>query len=105
MIKIGGVPAKRLAELRGRLVDAGVAFQCPCGCGIPCYLPFVNPITSEDERPRKFERHRAEWSLMWQRSGCTLDALTLWPGVFRRSSCGWHGYITNGEARTVLSWG
>jgi hypothetical protein len=40
----------------------------------------------------------------WTREGETIDTLTLGPGkngarsVLLTSGCGWHGFVTNGEA-------
>ena len=58
----------------------GVALDCPCGCGVECYVPFGT------------------------RTGYTIETLTLRPSVLRsadKGGCGWHGYITNGQAVTV----
>lgn len=71
----------------------GLSLKCPCG-GESCnalYVPFANPIDGgppDDDDPRRG----------WQRTGETLETLTLRPSVLRLSDCGWHGFITNGEA-------
>lgn len=76
----------------------GLSFDCPCGCGTRGYIDFENPLDGgppHDTRP----------SLpRWQRTGETLETLTLTPSILRsqeRGGCGWHGFITNGEVRTV----
>lgn len=71
----------------------GVAlgFNCPCGCGDGLCIPLANPL---DGGP-------AVQSPNWQREGETFEALTLRPSILRRSGCGWHGFITNGEIQTV----
>jgi hypothetical protein len=94
MLKLGCIPIKRLSELRARLLDDGVVFRCPC-CNDLCHLPFVSPVPQ-----KRFTRPASKWTCRWQHTGQTVDTLTLWPAVFRE--CGWHGYVTNGEARTVL---
>jgi hypothetical protein len=70
----------------------GVIMECPCGkCDSPLYVPFENPL---DGGPRI--GHQG-----WQRTGNTIDDLTLTPSVLRdpaKGGCGWHGYITNGNA-------
>ncbi len=35
----------------------------------------------------------------WAPSGTSLNDLTLTPSVFLEKSCGWHGYVTNGDAQ------
>lgn len=74
----------------------GVLFDCPCGCDSPCYVPFANPL---DGGAALTPEHP-----IWQRTGDTFETLTLTPSILRskeRGGCGWHGFITNGEALTV----
>jgi hypothetical protein len=66
----------------------GVAFDCPCGCGSPCFIPFSNPL---DGGPPV---HEATWT----RTGETFETLTLTPSIKRVDGCRWHGFITNGFA-------
>lgn len=74
----------------------GVLLDCPCGCDNRLYVPFAQPLDGgEQVGPQG-----------WQRTGDTFETLTLTPSILRRDvgehkSCGWHGYITNGEIRTV----
>jgi hypothetical protein len=73
----------------------GVTFDCPCGCGTNCYVPFANPLDGQpphDTRPNL---------PTWQRTGETFESLTLTPSIRRVGGCGWHGFITNGEALTA----
>ena len=75
-------------------LGVGVVFDCPCGDHDEehrCYVPFANPI---GPGPHVNEKGR-------QRTGDTFEALTLTPSVLRIGGCGWHGFITNGEVRTV----
>ena len=89
----------------GELVPAperygvGVMMECPCrrcpplieGGGL--YVPFANPLDGGAScEPRG-----------WQRTGDTIETLTLSPSVLRdkdKGGCGWHGWIRNGEAVT-----
>lgn len=72
---------------------AGVDLDCPCGkCGHRLYVPFKVPIGPGD--PYMNEKG-------WNRTGETFETLTLEPSILRIGLCGWHGYITNGEIRTV----
>lgn len=74
-------------------LGVGVMFDCPCGNHDEehrCYVPFSNPIGSGSYINEKG----------WQRTGDTLDTLTLMPSILRIGDCGWHGFITNGEVRT-----
>ncbi len=73
----------------------GLILACPCGCGLRGALAFENPL---DGGPPRETGHR------WQRTGETLDTLTLVPSVLLHPNpeavppCkGWHGYITKGE--------
>lgn len=68
----------------------GVLMDCPCGCEHLLYVAFSNPI---DGGP-------ADETRGWQRTGDTLETLTLTPSVQRIAPCTWHGFITNGEAVT-----
>lgn len=71
-------------------VGLGVTFDCPCGCGDKIGVPFENPVDGgPPEHPRG-----------WQRTGDTIETLTLTPSIQRIGDCAWHGWITNGEART-----
>jgi hypothetical protein len=77
-----------------RTERVGLTCDCPCGrCGVELFVPFENPI---GPGPLK-----QQWG--WQRTGDTFETLTLSPSIHRqeRRSCGWHGFITDGEVRTV----
>lgn len=91
-----GAGGEGISDKDGNPVPArhgvGVAFDCPCGCGTHCYVPFANPLdggpTLQSER------------LGWQRTGETFETLTLTPSILRskeHGGCGWHGFVTNGE--------
>lgn len=74
----------------------GLVFDCPCGkCGSPIFVAFENP---PDGGPR-FDSHPN--APHWTRTGEDFAAMTLTPSILRKSHCGWHGFITNGEVRTV----
>ena len=75
----------------------GVGIVCDCPCGNTdehhqLYVPFKNPL---DGGPALDDRTG------WQRTGDTFETLTLTPSILRRSHCGWHGYITNGNVTSV----
>ena len=76
-VTVDGQPAPRRERV-------GVSVECPCGCDSRLYVPFANP--PDDGPPLKG----------WQRTGETFEVLTLSPSIFRRSGCGWHGFITAG---------
>jgi len=74
----------------------GVIFKCPCGKQHHEYdmvfVGFTNPLDGgppiRDSAP------------LWERTGDTIETLTLRPSILRTdpNGCGWHGYVTNGEA-------
>lgn len=71
----------------------GVAlgFDCPCGCGQRCFIPFENPLDGGPATPTSSEHP------LWKRTGETFETLTLTPSIQRLDGCCWHGFITNGE--------
>lgn len=72
----------------------GVLCDCPCGntyAGHQLYVPFANPL--DGGPPLQTGRNNG-----WQRTGETFKTLSLTPSILRIvPSCGWHGYITNGD--------
>jgi len=72
----------------------GVLLDCPCGNtdeGHQLYVPFANPL--DGGPPMQTGKNKG-----WQRTGETFETLTLTPSILRIvPSCGWHGFITNGE--------
>lgn len=77
----------------GKRQGVGVMFDCPCGCDSKCYVQFSNPL---DGGPL-FDAAQPKW----QRTGETLEDLTLTPSIHRSRGCGWHGCVTAGEIITV----
>lgn len=75
-----------------RRSGVGVIMDCPCG---ECdehrrlFVPFRNPI--DGGPPMKY-------GALWERTGDTIESLTLSPSVNRLDGCRWHGWIRNGEA-------
>lgn len=62
----------------------GVMFDCPCGCGVGCYVGFENPLDGKPPRANKGEP-------LWARTGETFDTLTLRPSILRspeKGGCG-----------------
>lgn len=88
----------KLADLNAQFYGAtgrsgiGILLDCPCGCENLLGVPFTNPI---DGGPPENER------VTWQRTGETIETLTLTPSIRRVPidgfGCAWHGWITNGE--------
>lgn len=60
----------------------GMALFCPCGCGPAGYLGFDN----SDARAQ---------DPTWTWNG-NLNEPTLTPSIHRTTSCGWHGFLTDG---------
>lgn len=77
----------------------GVGLLCDCPCGNAdeshqLFVPFANPIG-----PGPLVEQDG-----WRRTGDTFETLTLTPSIHRlekRGGCGWHGFITDGEVRSV----
>jgi hypothetical protein len=71
----------------------GVSFDCPCGCGRRCAVPFANPLDGQPA-PEGYSGGRG-----WNRTGDTFEALTLSPSIQRvePDGCRWHGWIRDGE--------
>lgn len=75
----------------------GVSFKCPCGAAHDEYdrvfVAFANPI---DGGPAV----RSEREPTWNRTGETIDDLTLTPSIQRmdQGGCRWHGFVMRGEA-------
>lgn len=103
--------AKKLTELNAKFIGAGgpgvfnadmtqaeerhgvgVIMDCPCGCDSQLFVGFENPLDGKGPFNSGAPR--------WKRVGDTIEALTLTPSVQRKGPCGWHGFITDGEART-----
>ena len=75
-------------------LGVGLMCDCPCGRGHAMYVPFSNPIG-----PGPLTAQAG-----WKRTGDSFDTLTLTPSIQRLPSlggCGWHGFITEGEVRSV----
>jgi hypothetical protein len=69
----------------------GIIFDCPCGCDMPIYVAFANPL---DGGPAHDPRQAT-----WQRTGETFETLMLSPSIRRLGGCpkNWHGWVRNGE--------
>lgn len=85
-----------------------VQFRCP-GCRRErIVIPLANPV--DGGAPDPSMNHRG---VLWQRTGETLETLTVTPSVdFRHTNfdddlvekpvkCHWHGWIRNGRAEGV----
>jgi len=69
---------------------SGLLLDCPCGAGHKLAVWFSNPLAPAPAA------HETEHPLArWQRTGETLDTLTIHPSV--NAPC-WHGWIQNGQA-------
>jgi hypothetical protein len=76
-----------------RIADAdGIWFDCPCGHGGSQMVSFRGNRADGTPRPA-MSNGRA-----WQVSGSTLADITLTPSINTRC---WHGFIENGNIRTV----
>lgn len=74
----------------------GIMFTCPKrDCGHIYVIWFENPLNVEKVLPDQAHYPR------WQRTGDTLENLTLSPSVHdvTPGGCGWHGWVKNGVAQ------
>jgi hypothetical protein len=93
-----------LAELDASFVSpagrhgVAVQFRCPCCLATEratrILIPFKNPI--DGGAPDPSMNHKG---VLWDRTGTTLETLTLRPSVDHSKQGHWHGFITNGCAR------
>jgi len=74
----------------------GIAFDCPCGCGLRGYVDFENPL--DGGPPKVIPGHPC-----WKREGETFETLTLSPSILRKEprGCGWHGFLRDGHFEGV----
>ena len=74
--------------------EIGVIFDCPCGCDVPCYIPFANP---RDGLGPLESKHPC-WTMTMD--GDDFNTMTLSPSIQRHRiqdyGCDWHGFITLG---------
>lgn len=99
----GGEGVSSLDPATGRYVPAprregvGIILSCPCGNVDEDHELFVPFKVALDGSPSPHLDHG------WDRTGDTFETLTLTPSILRSdpNGCRWHGYITNGEVRTV----
>lgn len=90
----------RLAALNATLVDShghlvrgvGVLMDCPCGADPADHRLCVPFTVAVDGQP--WGRN----TRCWERTGDTIDTLTLSPSVQAATSCQWHGWIRDGAA-------
>ena len=81
---------KPVPERRG----VGMTFDCPCGkCGEGVSIQFSNPL----DGGAVLKEGRAAW----KRTGITFETLTLRPSIQRLRTCDWHGFLTDGEFKSV----
>lgn len=97
---------KSLADLKGRWLSVegrsgvGVSFECPCGCPVRIAVGFHNPIDGGAKEVVGFDRE--DKPIWWQRSGETLERLTLSPSIVvfdvkDKQKEHWHGHIRAGQ--------
>lgn len=91
----------RLVDRNPELMRAGPVTDDPVTLDVAAVLFF--------DCPKCGPSHRVAVPLAplhaggWDRSGDTLETLTLRPSILcpPPRQCGWHGFVTNGEIQTV----
>jgi uncharacterized protein DUF6527 len=75
----------------------GIYFLCP-----HCYRKNSGPVGTHGimvwGEDMGAPDHAHPRPARWKFSGTNFDDLTLTPSIDVSTSCGWHGWITNGEA-------
>ena len=88
-----GTGGEGISDMDGNQVpyraNIAILFDCPCGCDSCVHLTISNPLGGAESI--KDDRHT------WERTGDTFETLTLTPSFRRKSHCGYHGFVTNGE--------
>lgn len=72
----------------------GITFLCPCCLTQHLGVWFANPVDGGPPAPPELSP-----APRWQRSGDTLETLTLSPSIDASASGHWHGFIVDGEIR------
>jgi len=94
-----------------RVADADVLyFQCPkCAASCPRVMRddgtgyaegahFISvPFKAHDGRPEMAQRE-AQGRPRWGVSGTSLSDISTTPSIQVIGGCGWHGFVTNGDA-------
>ena len=98
----------RLVDLRPRWINhgdrkgVGIRFDNPLGTGGWVRVLFENPLDGGPALPNDDEIPSNNSGNRWRRSGDTFETLSLSPSIDETNggaNPGWHGHITNGEAR------
>ncbi len=74
-MRAGAFEVRELAD--GARTLRGIAFRCPCGCGLESYLPLSGP------------------GPVWTWDG-NRELPTVNPSVLQVGGCRWHGYLRAG---------
>ena len=79
----------------------GLSFKCPCGKHDEydrVFVSFSNPLDGGPPIDRGYSGDKKLPT--WDRTGETIDTITLKPSIQRMDpgGCRWHGFVTNGEA-------
>jgi Family of unknown function (DUF6527) len=84
------------ASGHGRM-GQGIVFLCPKCKDHFLAVWFANPVDGKEPfvRPGLAAEHR------WTRVGDDFETLTLTPSISVVAGCKWHGFITNGDVKTV----
>lgn len=90
------VPREWTEEVKTLAEAQGIRFICPL-----CYakgghsvsITFINRGVRDDHGSQS-----EEGPSRWQVTGTNFEDLSTQPSIHLIGGCGWHGYITNGEA-------
>jgi hypothetical protein len=66
----------------------GIHFRCPCGCGRRDFIPIrPGPYSGNNRDPWGWDGNK--------------ETPTVFPSIYNKDTCGWHGWLENGEWRQV----
>lgn len=98
------MPARRtrITELHAEWVEqdrrvVGVRFVCPNCRACTIGVLFENPPDGGAPAPNVQKPHNNA-GRRWQRTGDTLETLTIRPSIDASAYGCWHGFVTNGAA-------
>lgn len=91
-----GCPTEERTENRTHLIPVvTLSFLCPKCKDHHVHVSLEDRGVLDHQGTRNSEGKPSRWRVV---GGTGLGDLSLQPSIFLNTSCGWHGYVTNGKA-------